>query len=119
MSSIFWEEDDQSLYTGSSDGQVNYWKIDEADSPKIPIWANSKFCVTSVSAVIEKNNEKQNQVKRIVYVAGYPLDESQEYDNKNKTSDPNKDADKLTKSIRIYTVTYDRVAKLLIIHSVR
>lgn len=26
---IFWEEDDQGFYTGSTDGLVNYWRVDD------------------------------------------------------------------------------------------
>lgn len=27
---IFWEEDDYGFFTGSADGMVNYWRVDDA-----------------------------------------------------------------------------------------
>ena len=61
---MFWDEDDQGLFTGSSDGQVNYWRIDDAlAGNKTQILSRQNL---NVSCVISKLIGQD----RFIYISG-------------------------------------------------
>ena len=62
--SIFWDEDDQGFYSGSSDGQVYYWFIeDNAPAEKYEIFSKPGFNISSICACSEGSD-------KYVYVSG-------------------------------------------------
>ena len=64
VKTIFWEEDDQSFYTGSSDGQVLWWRLEDAGTKSESIFMNPSFNVTSICSYVHSSIEKY------IYISG-------------------------------------------------
>jgi len=71
VKTIFWEEDDQSFYTGSSDGQVLWWRLEDAGSKSESIFSNPSFNVTSICSYVHSSIEKY------IYISGTWLNQSE------------------------------------------
>lgn len=51
LTAIFWEEDDLGFFTGSADGVINYWRVDESGPQKTLIATFPNLSITSITGL--------------------------------------------------------------------
>ncbi|EAR92035.2 WD40 domain protein (macronuclear) [Tetrahymena thermophila SB210] len=66
---IFWEEDDQGFYTGSTDGLVIYWRVDDNGPQKTQIAQFNNLIITSITGLYNPDTTTQG-LERILFVSG-------------------------------------------------
>ncbi|EGR31777.1 WD repeat protein [Ichthyophthirius multifiliis] len=64
---FFWDEDDLGFFTGNSEGNVFFWKIDELSPQKTQILSIQGLQIQSISAL---QHVESGNLERIVFVSG-------------------------------------------------